>query len=44
MTHDLPYVPGGFKRSMQHFTEEGEVDAQEEEERAGSARLHRGSA
>ena len=29
---------------MQHFTEEGEGDAQEEEERAGSARLQRGSA
>jgi hypothetical protein len=35
---------GGLKRSMQHFTEVGEADAQEEEEGAGSARLHRGPA
>ena len=27
---------------MQHFTEEGEVDAQEEKEREGTARIHRG--
>ena len=29
---------------MQHFTEEGEVDATEDEERAGAARLYRGAA